>query len=189
MAWDDCRKPANSSQRSASRRWSSALHRDEDDDRDQRPGGEAERDVGPAQVRDTRHGLARGAEEITRHALEPRAREALPDALPQALERLHDAGPIEAAVHRPYGSNSGGMGCPGSSSNQIADATHHRFPSQKSCSAVTPRPSTGPSAVRRSSDVLNTCTLFPDARVTRWTSRSKNPSCTIPESDPSTNAW
>src|SRR5439155_20348350 len=129
------------------------------------------------------------AEQIARHALEPRAGKPLRDALPEALERLHDAGSIEPTVHRPYGRNSGGMGCAGSSSNQIADATHQRFPSQKSCSALMPRPSTGPSGVRRSSYVLNTCTMFPYDRVTRWISRSKNPSRTIPESEPSTNAW
>src|SRR2546427_1855972 len=50
-----------------------------------------------------------------------------------------------------FRSYSAGIGCARSSSHQIADATHHRFPSQKSCRALMPRPSTGPSAVRRSS--------------------------------------
>src|SRR6266850_1523837 len=127
------------------------------------------------------------------------ARQESPDRSPQgravpgsAIERLvedveqqSEAPVSDRALHD--GRNSFGIGCPGSSSNQIADATHHRFPSQKSCSALMPRPTTGPSAVRRSSYVLNTCTMFPYDRVTRWTSRSKNPSRTIAESDPSTN--
>ncbi|PYP11554.1 MAG: hypothetical protein DMD56_06410 [Gemmatimonadetes bacterium] len=76
------------------------LQGDEHNDGDQCPGGDAQEHVRPAQVPKAGHGLARGAEQVARHMLEPRAGEPLRDALPQPLERLHDAGPIEATVHR-----------------------------------------------------------------------------------------
>src|SRR5207253_2103714 len=60
-----------------------------------------------------------------------------------------------------HGKNSGGIGWAGSSSNQIAETIHQRLPSQNSCSALIPRPCTGPSRVRRSSYVLQTCVMLP----------------------------
>src|SRR5438034_8933265 len=100
MACEDCRKPANSSHRGASRRWSSASN------------ATNTMIAINAQVAMRRGTLGRrrsaaraidslaAFEQVDRHALEPRAGEPLADALPQALERLHDAGPIEATVHR-----------------------------------------------------------------------------------------
>ena len=75
------------------------LHADVDDDGDQRPRADAQRQVRAGQVRGARQGFIGYGEELIRDAPESRPRESLLDALLEALQRLDDAGSLEATIH------------------------------------------------------------------------------------------